>query len=113
MTGAPKHNANALKHGLYARHYTAEELAFLDQAPPLQALDEIKMLRSALDKLLVLIEDCPDEGTKIKLFNSLFTGTQRLLAAMRTHTLLVADSEELLTSFWEAVALFRKDHNLE
>ena len=113
MPGAPKHNKNALKHGLYARHYTAAELLELDQAPALEALDEIRMLRSALDKILVLIEECQDEGIKVKLYNSLFTGTQRLLLAMRTHTLLVADSEELLTSFWDAVALFRKDHNLE
>ena len=113
MPGPRKGNHNALKHGLYARHYTDEELTELDQAPPLEALDEIKMLRSALDRILLLIDECPDEGIRIKLYNSLFTGTQRLLAAMRTHTVLVADSEELLASFWDAVALFRKDHHLQ
>jgi hypothetical protein len=113
MSGAPKKNKNALKHGLYAQHYAPDEQVRLDEAPPLEAIDEIKMLRSALDKILVLIEASPDQDTQIKLYNSLFTGTQRLLAAMRTHSLLVADSEELLTSFWEAVSLFRQEHNIE
>jgi hypothetical protein len=32
---------------------------------------------------------------------------------MRTHTILVGDNQELLTSFWEAVAMFRKDKGIE
>ena len=131
MSGAPKGNKNALraserlaniahsrpttggsKHRLYERHYTEAERTELDEAPALEALDEITMLRSSLDHILALIENCDDPDRKVRLYNSLFTGTQRLLAAMRTHTVLVGDNQELLTTFWEAVELYRKKHNL-
>jgi hypothetical protein len=110
---APQGNKNALKHGLYAKHYTEQQKKDLQNTPPLEAFDEINMLRATLDGLLVLIADCEDEDRKVKLYNALYTGTQRLLAAMRTHTILVGDNQELLTSFWEAVAMFRKDKGIE
>ncbi len=110
---APKGNKNALKHGLYAKHYTEAQRHDLEQTPPLEAFDEINMLRSTLDQILIRIEDCEDEDRRVKLYNALFTGTQRLLAAMRTHTILVGDNQELLTSFWQAIALFRKEKGLD
>ena len=70
------------------------------------------MLRSTLDEILKLIAECDDEDRRVKLYNALYTGTQRLLTAMRTHTILVGDNQELLTSFWEAVAMFRKDKGI-
>jgi hypothetical protein len=110
---APKGNKNALKNGLYARHYTEQQKRDLQRTPPLEAFDEINMLRSTLDEILKRIDSCEDEDRRVKLYNALFTGTQRLLTAMRTHTLLVGDNQELLTSFWEAVALFRKDKGID
>jgi hypothetical protein len=71
------------------------------------------MLRATIDRLLKLIDQCDDEDRRVKLYNALYTGTQRLLAAMRTHTILVGDNQELLTSFWEAVAMFRKDKGIQ
>ncbi len=109
---AKKRNTNALRHGLYARHYTNEERASLEQMPPLESLHEINMLRSTLDRILSMIESCDDEDRKVKLLNSLFVGSQRLVNAMRTHTILVGDNKELLTSFWEAVEAFRKERQL-
>jgi hypothetical protein len=113
MMPAPAGNKNALRHGLYAKHYTEQQKKDLQNTPPLEAFDEINMLRATLDGLLVLIADCEDEDRKVKLYNALYTGTQRLLAAMRTHTILVGDNQELLTSFWEAVAMFRKDKGIQ
>ena len=110
---APKGNKNALRHGLYARHYTEQQKKDLQNTPPLEAFDEINMLRATIDRLLKLIDQCDDEDRRVKLYNALYTGTQRLLAAMRTHTILVGDNQELLTSFWEAVAMFRKDKGIQ
>jgi hypothetical protein len=107
-----KNNTNALKHGLYARHYTKEERLWLEQMPPLESLHEIHMLRSTLDRILSMIETCDDDERKIKLLNALFVGSQRLANAMRTQTLLVGNNKELLTSFWEAVESFRRAHDL-
>ena len=110
--GAQPNNRNALKHGLYARRYRPDEQAALEEMPPLESLSEIHMLRLALDRILELIQDCDDDDRRVKLYNALFTGAQRLSAAMRTHAILVGRDQELLTTFWEAVALFRQKHDL-
>ncbi len=110
--GAPLNNKNALKHGLYAHYYTDNQRAALKDMPPLESLSEIHMLRIGLDMVLKLILECEDEDRKVKLFNSLFNGTQRLLAAMRTQALLVGDNKEILTDFWEALALYQEEKGL-
>ena len=110
--GAPRGNKNALRHGLYAKHYVPKSRHDLEGMPPLESLPEIYMLRAQLDDLLTLISNCEDEDRRIKLYNALFTGAHRLTAAMRTHTLLVGKDQELLNTFWEAVDLFRKDRGL-
>ena len=110
--GGQPSNHNALKHGLYARRYRPDEQAALEEMPPLESLSEIHMLRLTLDRILALIDECEDDDRKVKLYNALYTGAQRLTAAMRTHTLLVGRDQELLTTFWEAVELFRQQHDL-
>ena len=107
-----KGNTNALKHGLYARHYNESKRTQLGEMPPLESLHEIFMLRSTLDDILSMIEACDDDDRKVRLYNALFLGAQRLSNAMRTHTLLIGDNQELLTSFWEAIEAFRKQHDL-
>ena len=107
-----KRNTNALKHGLYSRHYSDAERKALGQMSARESEHEIHMLRSTVDRILSLIEQCQDEDRKLKLYNALFIGTQRLSSLMRTQNLLVGDNKELLTSFWEAVELFRREHKL-
>jgi hypothetical protein len=47
--GAPKGNTNALKHGLYAKHFTAEERVELRRMSPDDYRHEIYMMRSTAD----------------------------------------------------------------
>ena len=110
--GAPVGNKNALRHGLYAKHYVPRSRQALDSMPPLESLPEIYMLRAQLDDILTLIANCDDEDRRIKLYNALFTGAHRLSAAMRTHSILVGKDQELLTTFWEALDLFCKERGL-
>jgi hypothetical protein len=110
--GGQPRNRNALRHGLYSRHYTADQRRQMGAMPLLESLDEILMLRSTLERLLSLIDGCDDPDRIIKLYNSLYLGSQRLMIAMRTHTLLVGEDKQLLTSFWEALDLFRKERGL-
>ena len=105
-------NRNALRHGLYAKHFNASARSQLSDMPPLESLHEIYMLREKLDTLCTLIEECEDEDRRVKLYNSLFTGTQRLLFAMRTHSTLVGDNQEVLTDFWKALAAFQDELGL-
>ncbi len=110
---APKRsNTNALKHGLYAKHFTPDERLAMGHMPPLEALQEIHMLRITLDRILSLIEDCQDEDRKVKLYNSLYLGSQRLITTMRAQTLLAGEDKEILTAFWDAMELFRREQNI-
>ena len=110
--GAQPRNKNALKHGLYARHFNEDQRRGLKDMPPLEVTSEILMLRNGLDIVLSLIESCQDEDRKVKLLNSLFNGTQRLLSAMRTQAFLAGDSKEILEDFWNAVALYQDEKGL-
>ncbi|HEY6007868.1 MAG TPA: hypothetical protein VIU40_06045 [Geobacteraceae bacterium] len=80
--------------------------------PPLESLHEIYLLRSRLGRLIGLIDRCKDEDRLVKLYNSLFTGIQRLLFAMRTHTFLVGDNREQLIDFWNALKLYQDEKGL-
>ena len=111
--GGQPRNTNALKHGLYARHYTAAESDRMEQMPAMESLHEIHLLRLTIEKILSMIETCEDDDRRVKLYNTLYQGVQRLMTAMRTQSILVGDSQEILTSFWEAVDLFRKEKNLK
>ncbi len=110
--GGQSGNANALKHGLYARHFTPEERRLMDCLPPLEATQEIHLLRLTLDRILTLIETCQDEDRRVKLYNSLYLGAQRLITALRTQTILGGEDKELLTAFWDAMELFRREQNI-
>ena len=110
--GAPVGNKNALQHGIYGKHYPPKSRIDLEGMSPLEPLPEIYMLRSQLDDLISLIENCQDEERRIKLYNALFIGTQRLTTLMRTHTLISGKNQELLTTFWEALELFRQERGL-
>lgn len=105
-------NLNALKHGLYSRHYTASERQALEKMPTTQSEHEIHLLRAAIDRILSLIEKCEDDDRKVKLYGTLFLATRQLSNAMRTQSLLVGDNKELLLSFWQAIEQFREQHKL-
>ncbi len=107
--GAKKKNTNALKDGIYSRHFTATEIHSLGKMSPRESEHEIHMLRASIDRLLSLIEECEDEDRRIKLYNALFLATRQLSNAMRTEAIVSGDSKELLVSFWKAIEAFRKE----
>ena len=49
--GAPKGNTNALKHGLYAKHFSPEEQTRLRKMSPEDYRHEIAMMRLAVSNL--------------------------------------------------------------
>lgn len=68
---APPGNTNALKHGLYARHFSRKERAALKRVDPLDLSFEIAAARVAADRLFTLIESTTDPEIAAKLHNSL------------------------------------------
>ena len=81
--------------------------------PPDEAIPEITVLRLTIDRILTLTEVCEDEDRRVKLYNSLFLGAQRLITAMRTQSILCGEDKELLTAFWDAMELFRREQKFK
>jgi len=72
---APKGNTNALKHGLYSKHYSAEERKELKQMPWDDLSFEIMAARSKAEKAQALVKtelsmSQPDTDKIIALLNA-------------------------------------------
>jgi hypothetical protein len=98
--GAPKGNTNALKHGLYAKHFSPEEREQLRRMPPSDYRHEIYMMRLASDyvfdvqkriyQMTIGIEnsDKPmDVEALAKITNSLSLAVTALNTTERTYAL--------------------------
>ena len=98
--GAPKGNTNALKHGLYAKHFTAEERAWLRKMSPEDYRHELYMMRMAVNSVFEIqqrirtrmdsrpgFSDPEDEEALARITNSLALAMTALNTTARTHAL--------------------------
>jgi hypothetical protein len=126
--GAPKGNTNALKHGLYAKHFSTEELERLRRMKPEDYRHELAMLRVAinnvfdiqrqlyamLNEMLKNKQPYDVEGLS-KMTNSLALATTALNTTARTHALfngkgsVVADA---LDAALDGMTIFLEDKYL-
>ena len=114
--GAPKGNSNALKHGLYAKHFNPEEVTELRRMSPDDYRHEIALMRVAVRNVFNIQKSLyekmagmqGDEKTKIveelaKITNSLATAVTALSTLGRTHAWLSGNDEEANDAFQEAL----------
>ncbi|MGB8213525.1 MAG: hypothetical protein WCE68_08205 [Anaerolineales bacterium] len=98
--GAPKGNTNALKHGLYAKHFSPEEQAGLRKMSPEDYRHEINMMRVAVNNVFDMqmrVYQMLDSAMKssqpvevealTRISNSLALGMTALSTVARTHAL--------------------------
>jgi len=114
--GAPKGNTNALKHGLYARHYNGEERLGLRNMSPEDFRHEIYMMRVAvknvfkiqsdLHKAVEKVQDSVDTETieaLAKITNSLALAVTALSTVARTHALINGKDASANDAFEQAL----------
>jgi hypothetical protein len=114
--GAPKGNTNALKHGLYAKHFSPEEQAGLRKMPPEDYRHEIYMMRVAvknvfeihanLHKYMETVQNSArheDIEELSKITNSLALAVTALGTMARTHALFSGTDTELEDAFDQAL----------
>ena len=98
--GAPKGNTNALKHGLYAKHFTVEEQGYLRRMAPNDYRPEIHMMRKAVKNVFeiqvrihALLDSMPssndpkDVEALARITNSLALAITALNTTARTQAL--------------------------
>jgi hypothetical protein len=124
--GAPKGNTNALKHGLYAKHYSGEEQAELRNMSTEDFRHEIYMLRVAIKNIFELqgelrkaIQDVHEAEVRelidalTKITNSLSLAVTALSTMARTHALINGKDQAVNDTFEQALnslAIFLDEH---
>jgi uncharacterized protein YjcR len=114
--GAPKGNRNALKHGLYAKHYTAEELAGLRKMRPDNYEPELGMIRTTVKNVYEIhayVRKMMDEAVAnhqpvdvealAKITNSLSTALTALNTTARTQALFTGTDTSFNDDFEQAL----------
>ena len=126
--GAPKGNTNALKHGLYAKHFTMEEQGWLRRMAPNDYRPEIHMMRKAVKNVFdiqvrihALLDSMPssndpkDVEALARITNSLALAMTALNTTARTQALFSGTDEGLNDPLEEALgsmAIFLDDKYL-
>jgi hypothetical protein len=113
---APKGNTNALKHGLYAKHFTPDEQARLRRMSPEDYRHEIHMMRLAIDNLFdiqirmyKLLDESMRSGQPVdpnglaQISNSLSLAMTALNTTARTHALFSGTDTSLNDDFENAL----------
>jgi hypothetical protein len=127
--GAPKGNTNALKHGLYAKRFSPEEIAGLRKMPPTDLRHEFYMMRVAVRNTFEIQQrirarlDSPagfnnpeDEEALAKITNSLALAVTALNTTARTMALFDGTDSTLNDPLDEALSslpIFLEDTYLE
>jgi len=105
--GAPPGNLNALKHGLYAKHFTPEMLPELKNMPPDDYRMELAASRATLAKALDIFFNCIDEDRQIKLFNACVVALKSIINTIHKLQLTSGDAPEI-KDLWEALKEARR-----
>ena len=92
---APRGNANAYKHGLYAKRFTDDQIKDLRRMPLDDLRQEIAMLRVIIDRMLELCLQDQDIEIIAKTTNSLSIAVSTLNTTIRTHALMTGTYQPL------------------
>jgi hypothetical protein len=109
MGRAPKGNANALKHGLYAKHFKPEEKVELRQMAWNDLLYEILGSRSMAEKAMELANremavPAPDVAKVVALINTWTSAVTSISLAAARYGVLTGENANLNDSLAEALA---------
>jgi len=86
--GAPRGNKNALKHGFYARSFTPQEIADIDDRTPLSVTDEINLIRIFMRRVIASFDASnSSQQDLLDTFRALCLGNLTLARLIRLHLL--------------------------
>jgi hypothetical protein len=101
--GAPLGNRNALKHALYARHYTPEAKDYLRKWDPKDYLAEAHLLRIGLDKIAgILLSKEVSVMETAAMVNALTRASQTYTTVVSRHLLLNTGDDPVYVA-WDDV----------
>lgn len=81
-------NTNAVKHGIYVKHFNEQDIKDLRKMPFDDLRQEIAYLRVSLDRLAALIKNTTDDDAKARYYNVATNTAQAIGTLIRTHSIL-------------------------
>jgi hypothetical protein len=101
--GAPLGNTNALKHGLYAKHYSEKVIDSLQKWDVKDYIGETHLLRVSIDKIagILLSKDVP-VMEMVAMLNALARASQTVTALVSRH-LFLNTSEDPVYVAWDDI----------
>ena len=117
-SGGQPGNKNAMRHGFYAKRFTADEQKRLDTQDPTDIQSEINLIRVCIDRLTeelnfqtVLIRDMFGNSTRddhyLKQLNTLSIMTQSLSTLSRTQYLIKGKGGDVADAIMTALEELR------
>ena len=103
---------NALKHGLYARRFSPDELARLREMSPEDLRPEIALIRVLIHRLLDQLDSSPSHSQFTAYSDALVSHGLWLNATVSTHALVTARDGSLLEPLEQALNRFRAENDL-
>ena len=107
--GGQPGNLNALKHGFYARHYSADELAALDANTEPALTDVIHVVQVQIRRVLDLSHNQTDIADATATLAALGAASIRLASLLRTQHYLGADQTDATAALQTALAGVMQD----
>jgi hypothetical protein len=92
--GAPPGNLNAIKHGFYSKQFRKNDLADLELTDFTGLLDEIKLLRVYIRRVVELGRDTNDLAEALTILRVLCLASASLNRLLKTQRLLVEPADE-------------------
>ena len=100
--GGQRGNMNALKHGLYLKHFTKVESELLDKSPA-DLESEIAMARVAMLRVFGMFSKV-DAENRLGMFEALSVASTRLATLLRTAKFLRGEGDDVGLALAQALA---------
>jgi hypothetical protein len=101
--GGQPGNRNALKHALYARHYTAEVKGILKTWDVKDYIGETQLIRVGIDKIAeILLSEEVSVMEKVAMLNSLARASRTVTSLVNRHMLMNSDDDPIYIA-WDDI----------
>jgi len=104
--GAPAGNLNALKHGFYSRQFRKADLGDLDDIQFTGLLDEIKLLRVFIRRVVEMGYGAADLPTLVSLLRVVCLASATLNRLIKTQHLLASGTDDVTITLLQALEEF-------
>ena len=112
MAGAPRGNANALKHGLYAKHYGPEIVPEFKRMPTDGILMELAALRYCAMLALQIVQTSDDTKDKTAALAVAVHALEAATSAVLRNQVLSGNAP-ILQDLWDAIREANADEGID